>query len=431
MFFKTVIHINNMNLREIYGYYSREDVQEALIKISKNREVVGVFKDGAFSTRPNTLVYAKDISMLVRDGAVAFHGSLEKWSNPMSVGSQNYESGRIGWDLILDMDCHDTEHGKVAVRVFMDVLKKHGVKNVSVKFTGGTGFHLGVAYDSFPESVDYKPTSEQYPTLARNIVAYLRNFARHSFEKELLKMWSIEDLAEKVGLKVGEIMTGDGIDPYRIVDVDPVLISPRHLFRMPYSLHEKSHLVSLPLRADEIDGFKKEQAVPEKVRFVRHFLGKSEPGEADMLVTEAVDWAVKNRRDVVKNARRDFKFKKAVPIELAPPCVHNILKGLSDGKKRSLLIMINYLSSLGWKWEDITEALVRWNEKNSPPMKESYLRSQIRWHMNRKKTMPPPNCINPGYYESFKVCVPDRICGGSKKTIKNPVNYAIRKLGKK
>ena len=419
-----------MNQSDINGYYNREDVQEALLKISKNREVAGVFKDGAFSTRPNTLLYPKDISMLVRDGAVAFHGSLERWSNPMSVGSQNYEKGRVGWDLILDMDCEDTEHGKIAVTVFMNALKKHGLKNISVKFTGGTGFHLGVPFEAFPDNVDYQPIKEQYPDMARSIVAYLRDFTRHDFEKALLKKWSVEELADKVGLKVGEIMTEDGINPFKIVDVDPVLISPRHLFRLPYSLHEKSHLVSLPLRSEEIDNFRKENADPEKVRFIRDFLDKAEPGEADLLVTEAVDWAVNNRKDTARKAKRNFIFKKAVPLELAPPCVHNILKGLPDGKKRSLLIMINYLSSLGWKWEDVTEALLKWNEKNTPPLREVYIKSQIRWHMNRKKTMPPPNCQSPGYYESFRVCTPDKLCGGSKKTIKNPVNYAVRNLKK-
>ncbi len=420
-----------MSFRDVYAYYNREDVQKALLDISRNREVVGVFRDGAFSTRPNTLNYAKDISMLVRDGAVAFHGSLERWSNPMSVGSENYERGRAGWDLILDMDCEKTEHGKVAVKVFMNALRKHGIKSASVKFTGGTGFHVGVPYESFPESVDYEPTSAQYPGLARNIVGYLRDFARHSFEKELLKKWTVEELAEKSGKKAGEIMTDDGIDPFMVVEVDPVLISPRHLFRLPYSLHEKSHLVSLPLRPGEIDDFEKEDSLPGKVRLIRGFLDKAEPDEASLLVTEAVDWAIRNKVEKERKVRREFTFRKAVPLELAPPCIKNILKGLSDGKKRSLLILINYLSSLGWKWEQITEELVKWNEKNNPHLRENYILGQIRWHERRGKPKPPPNCANPGYYESFGVCRPDTVCGGQKKSIKNPVNYAVKRLRKK
>jgi DNA primase catalytic subunit len=420
-----------MSFRDVYAYYSREDVQQALLKISRDREVVGVFRDGAFSRRPNTLNYAKDISMLVRNGAVAFHGSLERWSNPMSVGSDSYEEGRTGWDLILDMDCEDTEHGKVAVHVFMDALRKHGVKNACVKFTGGTGFHVGVPYESFPDTVDYEPTSAQYPKLARSIVGYLRECSRHALEKELLRRWTLEELVEQTGKKAGEIMTEEGIDPFRVVEVDPVLISPRHLFRLPYSLHEKSRLVSLPLRPGGLEDFKKEDASPEKVRFIRGFLDKSEPEEASLLVTEAADWAGSQKAYRERHVKRELSFRKPVPLQLAPPCIRNIMKGLSDGKKRSLLILINYLSCLGWKWPQITEELVKWNGRNSPQLRENYILGQIRWHERRGKPKPPPNCANPGYYESFGVCQPDAFCGGRKKSIKNPVNYAIKKLRKK
>jgi len=226
-------------------------------------------------------------------------------------------------------------------------------------------------------------------------------------------------------------MTDEGINPFKVVDVDPILLSPRHLFRLPYSLHEKSRLVSLPLRPGELDEFKKEDAAPEKVRFIRDFLAESEKDEAAMLVTEAVDWAARHKIERERKVRREFTFRKAVPLELAPPCVKNILKGLSDGKKRSLLILINYMSSLGWKWDQITEKLVQWNEKNSPHLRENYITSQIRWHERRGKPKPPPNCANPGYYESFGVCQPDTLCGGQARSIKNPVNYAVRKLKKK
>ena len=421
-----------MSARDVYGYYAREDVQKALIRISEGREVVGVFGDGAFSTRPNVLVYPKDITLLVKSGAVAFHGSLEKWSNPMAVGSQNYERLRTGWDLILDLDCEDTEHGKVAALAFMSALKKHGVKSASVKFTGGTGFHLGLPAAAMPRTVDYKETAAQYPGLARSIALYLREFARKTFEEALLKRWTVEELAAQTGRQVGDIMTPDGIDPYKIVEVDPVLISPRHLFRLPYSLHEKSQLVSLPLGIEEIEGFRKEDASPEKVKAARGFMDGCEEEEASLLVTEAMDWAARMKIGREKKAVREYRtVGKAIPIELAPPCVGNIMKGLSDGKKRSLLIMINYLSSVGWSWDEIRAELFRWNEKNTPPLSETYIRSQTRWHENRKKRMPPPNCRNPGYYESFGVCQPDSVCGGAKKSIKNPVNYALKKAAGK
>jgi len=417
-----------MNAREIYGYYGREDVQKALLRVCEKREVVGVFKDGAFSTRPNTLVYAQDILALVRGGAVAFHGSLERWANPMAVGGEGYESGRIGWDLILDIDCGQTEHGKVAAAVFIDALKKHGIKNAFVKFTGGTGFHIGVPWESFPQTVDYRSTKEQYPELARKIVQYLKHFAASDLEKAFLKRWSVEELAEQRGKPVGSIMTHDGIDPFQITNVDPVLISPRHLFRLPFSLHEKSHLVSLPIRPENLKDFVKEDALPEKIKFGAGFLDKHESEEASALVMEAVDWWAKQKRRRESRAKREANLQSAVPIELAPPCVKGILSGLADGRKRSLFILINYLSSLKWDWGAIEDILTKWNEKNKPPLAESYVRGQVRWHRNRKKPLPPPNCDNEGYYASFGVCQPDDVCGGQKKTVKNPINYALKKL---
>jgi len=419
-----------MNARDVYAYYGRDDIQAELIRLSRGKEVVGVFGDGRFSSRPNTLVYPNDITMLVRSGAVAFHGSLETWKNPMAVGSENYERLREGWDLVLDLDCEDTEHGKVAAVVLMDALKKHGVKSVSVKFTGGTGFHLGIPFGTMPGTVDYKDTASQYPALARKIALYLKDFSRQDLEKGLLKKWSVEELSEKVGKKPGDIMTKDGIDPYSIVEVDPVLISPRHLYRMAYSLHEKSGMVSLPLRRGEIEDFRKEQASPLKVRLIRGFMDRWEEGEASLLVTEAMDWAGRMKIGTERKGGRNFVPGKPVPLELAPPCVRNILAGIDDGKKRSLLIMINYLSSLGWKWEDVERQLTEWNQMNRPPLADTYIRTQIRWHENRGKRMPPPNCATPGYYMSFGVCEPDATCGGDRKTIKNPVNYALRKLRK-
>jgi hypothetical protein len=419
-----------MNRKGIYDYYSQPEVQQALLKISRKREVVGVFGDGSFATRPSTLVYPKDIMQLVRNGVVSFHGSLERWSNPMAVGSENYERGRTGWDLILDLDCSDTEHGKTAALVFIDALQKHGVEHVSVKFTGGTGFHLGVPFESMPAEVDYSRTCEQYPDLARKMVGYLRHFARERLEKALLGRWSIEELAARSGKQVGEIMDEDGIDPFRIVEVDPVLISPRHLFRLPYALHESKHLVSLPLSKNGIEGFRPEHAQPENLQVGEGFLDSYKEDEASLLVVEAVDWHAKQKRAAESRPAPELRLRDPVPLKFAPPCIDNILKGLPDGRKRSIFILINYLSSLKWGWDEIEEQLVKWNQKNRPPLGESYLRGQIRWHRNRKKAVPPPNCSNAGYYENFGVCQPDDVCGGAKKSVKNPINHALRLLKK-
>ncbi|MCK4714138.1 MAG: hypothetical protein KAT35_01065, partial [Candidatus Aenigmarchaeota archaeon] len=68
---------------DILEYYSRQDVQDALLQLGKDREVIGVFRNGGFGSRPNVILYPQDIVAMARSGVAEFHSSLERWSNPM------------------------------------------------------------------------------------------------------------------------------------------------------------------------------------------------------------------------------------------------------------------------------------------------------------------------------------------------------------
>lgn len=419
-----------MNLAEVYEYYSREDIQGTLFESGKNREVVGVFKSGGYSQRPNALVYPKDILAMVKTGVIEFHSSIERWENPMALKSENYNELRAGWDLILDIDCELFEHGKIAAEIFAWGLKKHGIKNIHIKFTGGTGFHIGVPWESLPKELNYRKTVGLFPELAKNIALYIKEFVKGELEKAFLKKYHIEDLANQVNKPLGKLLVGNALDPYQVVDLDPILISPRHLFRMAYSLHKNTGLVSMPVNAKDLGEFSKEHAEPDAVRVKEKFLVYGEKGEGDLLVAESADWSSKREKLEKKKIRREVRLTKAMPLELAPPCIHNILRGLTDGRKRSIFILINYLSSLKWNWNDIENVILEWNQKNKPPLRESYIRGQLRWHKD-KSPKPPPNCVSEGWYIHFGVCTPDSTCGGMARTIKNPVNYPFKKMGEK
>lgn len=404
-------------------------MQNVLVKISKDREVVGVFKTGNFSSRPNVLIYPDDITAMVKTGVIEFHGSIERWSQPMSLKPENYNELRTGWDLILDIDCDFFEHAKIAVEAFIWALKKHEIKNVFVKFTGGKGFHIGIPWESIPETIDYKPSVKLYPDLARQIVSYLKEFSRERLERSLLKKWMPEELSEQAQISADKFLTESGIDPYKIVDIDPILISQRHLFRLPYSLHRKSFLASLPLRPENLEGFRKEDADPGKIKVKEGFLDRSEPNELETLISEAVDWRVKKKSREKKTARRTMVLERTIPVELFPPCMKNILEGLTEGRKRSVFILLNFLRSAQWKWEDIENLILAWNQKNKPPINENYIRSQIRWHRSRNKAILPPNCYAEGWYTEFGVCKPDDICV-SPQDLKNPIKYPWKILKK-
>ena len=100
-----------------------------------------------------------------------------------------------------------------------------------------------------------------------------------------------------------------------------------------------------------------------------------------------------------------------------------ILNGLKDGRKRSLFILINFLTSVGWDYEKIEKLLWEWNKRNEEPLREVYILGQLRYHKQQRKKILPPNCSNTMYYKDFQVCLPDNLCS----KIKNPVNYSIRK----
>ena len=239
-------------------------------------------------------------------------------------------------------------------------------------------------------------------------------------------------LKELIKVPFAEALQTD--QPFKSVDIDPILISSRHLYRAPYSLNEKSGLVSLPIKAEDVQKFKKESASPDKISVDIKFLEKFEEGEAKELVTEAFDWWSKNKiksqlAEKEPTGRMDYQNINTINTQIKsgfPPCINLGLCGLNDGKKRFLFILLNFLKSLNWPYEEIEICINEWNQKNKQPLKEGYIKSQLSWHKKQKK-MPPPNCNNENYYTNIGICCPDNLC----KLIKNPVGYASKKSRQK
>lgn len=419
-----------LDMRMVQEYYSREDVQKAIIDVAKDREIAGVFRSGSFGTRPNVLVYPNDVIEMVKSGVIEFHSSLERWSNPMAIRPDNHEDLRIGWDLILDIDCKEFEHARITATVLCKALEKHGVKNHSLKYTGGKGFHIGIPWESMPDTIDYKKSVSMFPDVARHIGLYLKNHIKEDLGEAFLRKYRPEELAAQSGKPLGKILADDNVDPFRIVEIDSVLISSRHLFRMPYSLNRNTGLVSVPMSLETLRRFRKDDARPDLVKVRERFLDKGKPGEADILVAEAVDWWTMRQAAELKKIIRKAALNKPAPKELFPPCIKNIEEGLSDGRKRSVFILRNFLYSLRWGREDVEKFIIEWNQKNKPPLSDSIIRGQLRLQRSTKDFILPPNCTKEGYYESFGICKPDHICGEN-KNVKNPINYTLRKIDRK
>jgi len=202
--------------------------------------------------------------------------------------------------------------------------------------------------------------------------------------------------------------------------VDIVLVSPRHLFRAPYSLHEKTALASIVISKEKIKDFKPSDADPLKIKDVKSFMPNSREWEAKELLAQALDLGEKNKPETKKYKGTELNLKGLTfTEEMYPPIIKKILLGIKDdGRKRALSLMLSFFTSLEFPQDFIEEKIVGWNKKNYLPLKEGYVKSQITWHIKNKRL--PPNYDKP-IYKEFGINSPPE------PGIKNPINYTIKK----
>ena len=419
--------IKEQRIRKITQlYYSRSDVQKAIFEFSKNREIAPSYMMESFGKRPDSFEYIGDIFELVKGGATSFHCSEELWSQPLSLVTGMTEKQlndlRVGWDLILDIDSKYLDYSKILAQLIIKVLKFYGVKNIGIKFSGSKGFHIILPWKAFPKEINQVKTSSMFPAWPR----ILTQFIMEACKDDLIK--KITETSEKQYDSVRKYIKGDEKtgDFAKKVMPDLILVSSRHLFRAPYSLHEKTALASAVLNPEEIKDFQPRDADPLKVQ-VRRFLPDSKEGEASDILREALDW-YKNKNhddtqgDAGQRKETDFKPVKISNLsdELLPPSIKKILEGVSDGRKRALFVIINFFRSIGIDRIEFEKRIYEWNEKNEIPLKKGYIQSQILWSY-RNKVAPPPN-YDKDYYKGIGIIPTEE-----ELRYKNPVNYIVKK----
>ena len=411
-----------MNQLEILRYYSNPLIQEKMLSIAKNREVVVSVEDGSYLKRPDVLLYPKDIEERVKKGAVAFHCSVERWLQPMQLSTnlrqEEIENLREGFDFLIDIDSKSKlEHAAAAARVIYNFLKDLGIRP-TVKFSGSRGFHIAIASNAFPEKINFKETRKSYPEIPQALAEYVSEKVKDQILEELIA------LEGGVASLISTVNSVSELSPYEFIDLEKNW-GNRHLFRMPYSLHPKYWLVSLPIKFEDLKDFKKEMARPENVKNEVDFLVNKE-GEASELLLKALDWKAKQPKEIIKPTLIRRKSDKPVPEEYFPPCIKLILNGLEDGKKRSLFTLLAFLRAMNWKQEDIEKRIREWNMKNPQPLNERSIKTQLKWHFRQNRELVSANCTSELFYDNIGVCKPDEIC--ELKRIKNPVNYPFKLL---
>ncbi len=416
-------------------YYKRKDIQDAMVEHCQSREFGTRYGD-SFGKRPDILNYPKEVIELVMQGATSFHCSEERWSNPLELSSEikkkEMEELRCGWDLVFDIDCKFFEYSKICTILIVKFLKHCGVKDISVKFSGNKGFHIGVPFEAFPKRIKGVETRLLFPEAPKKIAYYVKENIKEELGRRVLEFekGDFGRVKEKTGFdkeiiryeknEFGDEIAKLDVEPF--LAIDTILIAPRHMYRTPYSMHEKSSLVSVMVDPDKVMDFSKEMAKPEnvvvqKLKFLDRDVGES----GGRLLLQSLDFEVKMEEEPDE---KEFKGEKiiiegAIREEFFPPCVKKILSGLTDGRKRAVFCMMNFLGKIGWERKEIQSFLLKWNrERNKESLRENILVGQLNYFKGDKL---PPNCNNEAYYKDIGVCEPDGLC----KKIKNPVNYAI------
>ena len=438
--------MNVLTIADTLKYYKRDDIEDAILKAAEHREIAVRYGDSGFGKRPDTLTYKDDILSFAQKRVTSFHSSEELWSNPLLLGpdisKEDLANLRIGWDLVFDIDCHFFDYSKLAASIIIDILKKYNIHSFTLKYSGNKGFHVGVPFEAFPKMVQGVETRLLFPEAPRRIATYIKFLVKEKLAVDIMKLEknNFDSIIKKVGKPKDEIIYyksnefGEKVpmlNSEAFLDIDTILISPRHLFRMPFSLHEKSGLASIPIRPKHLLDFKKEEAIPEKVVVDSNleFLSRKsvEPGEASALLMQAFDFTPQSREEPMKKREINEEFEvitNPLSRDYFAPCIKNILKGVDDGRKRSVFVLINYLRSLGWGFDAIKTLLLDWNKHNKEPLRENYIIGQLNYQQKNRKKILPPNCSNKMYYKDIGVCTPDSLC----QKIKNPVNYSIIKM---
>ena len=430
-----------MEIRDIFtpdirkiakDYYSRKDIQQLLISEAKNREIAFRYVE-TFGKRPDILQYENDIYSLAEKGVTSFHMSEEIWSEPLELktemSKEELDKLRIGWDLIIDIDSKYLEYNKIAAELLVEALKFHNIKNMGVKFSGGTGFHVGLSFKAFPKKIQSLNIKDFFPEGPRLIASYLKEMIKKPLSERILSLNSLSEIATSLKKPEEEFIVDGQFDPFTIVSIDTILISSRHLFRMPYSLHEKTALASVVLKPEELENFQPKDADPLKAQ-VLAFIPEARQGEASELLREALDWH-KNKEPEKNESSYNApggERKNYKPLQISdfsdknfPPAIQKILKGVQDGRKRSVFILLNFLRAIGMDRKEIEKKLYDWNKKNPVPLQEGYIKSQISWSYRNKLVLPPN--YDKDYYAGV----------GAKPTeeelrYKNPVNFMARKF---
>lgn len=262
---------------EVLAYYGAErtDIAEALVKFGGDRKVTmttdpGVLGRGGgkpgFNGTDEILGLAQQ-GLNGMEGDIprkypAFHGTLAR-----SISTTGFmKKAQRGADLVIDIDVKS--NFREAFKEGAKVLKFLDFYNAPyrIKFSGGSGPHIIIPFEAFPESLNGGRFDKAHKTLFHFISS--RSRANH---------------------------------------IDGSFTSFGHFYRMPYSLNENTGLASLPLKREQYDDFTLSMAEASKVQVDEEWFQKPDANGQEAIAMMLQDASGRSRRSAPRERVRREK----------------------------------------------------------------------------------------------------------------------------
>ncbi len=247
---------------EIYGYYSRPEIQQAIFDYAKGRKIT-VLKH--FRALYKSLEKPEDILSLA-----IYHAMYSKlWTSFHGMVSRTSEDRKV-CDFVIEVDNKRSwKRCFEATRPVIDMLNDFNVY-YCVKFSGHASAHVIIPGEVFPGD---RMSSAKYRS-------HLMNF-------------------------VGKLVKGEKLDRS--------FTNPSHFLRLAYSINENTGLVSMPIFMEDFDNFSWRDAKPENVEILEGWW-KYAPTDAQEQMAKLLDFLTKERFAIEKQAASK-QFQKVDTFE--------------------------------------------------------------------------------------------------------------------
>jgi DNA primase len=256
-----------MRKEEIANYYSQasEGILEFLLErdaaIKQRSDGELIFRRYARGKEKIRIRSKGDLLNWVERGALGIYGYLER-ENKIK-------------DFVIDIDRHllPLELAKQVALVVYEILKERYKIEPAVKFSGNAGFHLMFYVDE--KKLRLPPGIDLWKAY-RRVVQFLRDKAEQKIQRD-------KRLRKKFAQISGAVTdTTSKLKSYqKKILMDRSVNRKNGVIRAPYSLHEKTFLVAIPLRPDELRNFDERMAQSKKalkrMKRVSYVIPKASP----------------------------------------------------------------------------------------------------------------------------------------------------------